>query len=59
MFETFRTWNPMVENKIILKMRSLRSDNGGEYKDTEFKEFSYEHGIKMGEPWRIYINRMV
>ena len=49
----------MVENKIILKMRSLRSDNGGEYKDTEFKEFSYEHGIKMGEPWRIYINRMV
>ncbi|WVY98453.1 hypothetical protein V8G54_030604 [Vigna mungo] len=27
--------------------RKLRSDNGGEYEDTRFKKFCYEHGIRM------------
>ena len=37
----------MVENKTGLKIKRLRTDNGGEYKDTRFKKFYYEHVIRM------------
>lgn len=37
----------MVENKSVLKVKKLRIDNEGEYEDTRFKKFFYEHKIKM------------
>ncbi|KAL2466760.1 Transposable element protein [Abeliophyllum distichum] len=37
----------MVENETDLKIKRLRTDNGGEYEDTRFKKFCYEHGIRM------------
>ena len=46
-FEAFRRWKARVENETGLKIKRLRSDNVGEYKDTKFKKFCYEHGIKM------------
>ncbi|CAO2827530.1 unnamed protein product [Amaranthus hypochondriacus] len=46
-FEAFRIWKARVENETGLKIKRLRSDNGGEYEDTKFKRFCYEHGIKM------------
>ena len=46
-FDTFRKWKAMVENKTGLKIKRLRSDNGGEYKDSRFKEFCANNGIKM------------
>ncbi|WVY97343.1 hypothetical protein V8G54_029494 [Vigna mungo] len=46
-FEAFKIWKAMVENETGLKIKKLRSDNGGEYEDTRFKKFCYEHGIRM------------
>ncbi|WVZ00646.1 hypothetical protein V8G54_026715 [Vigna mungo] len=46
-FEAFKIWKAMIENETGLKIKKLRSDNGGEYEDTRFKKFCYEHGIRM------------
>jgi hypothetical protein len=46
-FEAFKNWKAMVENEIGLKIKKLRSDNGGEYEDNEFKKFCYQNGIKL------------
>ena len=35
----------MVENESALKIKKLLSDNGGEYKNFEFKKLCYESGI--------------
>ncbi len=45
-FEAFKKWKAMVENETGLKIKKLRSDNGGEYEDNEFKKFCYQNGIK-------------
>ena len=37
----------MVENETGLKIKRLRTNNGGEYEDTKFKKFCYEQGIRM------------
>ena len=37
----------MVETKIGLKVKCLRSDNGGEYIDGGFSEYCATHGIRM------------
>ena len=37
----------MVENKMGLKVKQLKSDNGGEYKDEKLKEFCATNGIKL------------
>ena len=34
-------------NEIVLKIKRIIFDKGGEYKDTTFKKFCYEYGIKM------------
>ncbi|KAI9195220.1 hypothetical protein LWI28_012848 [Acer negundo] len=46
-FEAFKKWKAMVENETGLKIKKLRSDNGGEYEDNEFKKFCYKSGIKL------------
>ncbi|KAI9153156.1 hypothetical protein LWI28_006810 [Acer negundo] len=46
-FEAFKKWKAMVENKTGLKIKKLHSDNGGEYKYNEFKKFCYKSGIKL------------
>ncbi|WVZ18367.1 hypothetical protein V8G54_005689 [Vigna mungo] len=46
-FKAFKIWKAMVENETGLKIKKLRSDNGGEYEDARFKKFCYEHGIRM------------
>ncbi|KAE8666201.1 Retrovirus-related Pol polyprotein from transposon TNT 1-94 [Hibiscus syriacus] len=37
----------MVENETGLKVKRLRSDNGGEYKNRRFRDFCVNNGIKM------------
>jgi len=37
----------MVENETYLKIKKLRTDNGGEYEDNKFKKFCYQHEIRM------------
>ncbi|KAE8661431.1 putative WRKY transcription factor 4 [Hibiscus syriacus] len=46
-FDTFRKWNIMVENETSLKVKRLRSDNGGECKNRRFRYFCANNGIKM------------
>ena len=46
-FETFKKWKAMVETEIGLKVKCLRSDNGGEYIDGGFSEYCAAQGIRM------------
>ena len=47
MFSVFKRWKTKVENQICLKVKSLKSNNGGEYDSQEFKDFCSEHRIRM------------
>ncbi|KAK8936988.1 hypothetical protein KSP39_PZI012089 [Platanthera zijinensis] len=44
-FETFKTFKSRVENQLNLKIKRFRSDRGGEYTVTGFKEFCASEGI--------------
>ncbi|KAE8711156.1 Villin-2 [Hibiscus syriacus] len=46
-FDTFRKWKAMVENETGMKVKRLRSDNGGEYRNRRFRDFYANNGIKM------------
>ena len=45
-FECFKDFKALTENKIEKRIKTLRSDNGGEYLSGEFKAFLKEHGIQ-------------
>ena len=44
-FEKFKEYRTEVENQLDKTIKTLRSDRGGEYLDTDFEEFLVEHGI--------------
>ena len=46
-FEALKRWKAMVENETGLKIKKLRTDNGGEYEDTKLKKLCYENEIRM------------
>ena len=46
-FETFKKWKALVETETGLKLKCLRSDNGGEYTDGDLKEFCASNCIRM------------
>jgi hypothetical protein len=45
-FENFKVYKKMVENQMDLKIKCLRSNNGGEFTSKEFMDFFRKHGIK-------------
>jgi hypothetical protein len=45
-FMIFKDWFGMVENLTDRKLKSLRSNKGGEYKSDEFVQFCRECGIR-------------
>ena len=47
MFVTFKKWKDEVENHTGLKVKCLRSDNGGEYDKSDFKALCVAEGIKL------------
>ncbi|KAE8668800.1 TBC1 domain family member 15-like [Hibiscus syriacus] len=46
-FDTFRKWKVMVENESGLKVKRLRSDNGGEYKNKRMNKTLNKRAISM------------
>ena len=46
-FDTFKIWKSAVENETDLKVKCLKSDNGGEYISKEFVDYCANQGIKM------------
>ena len=46
-FETFKKWKAMVETKTCLKVKCLKSDNGGEYIDEGFSKYCVAQEIRM------------
>lgn len=46
-FEHFKTYLGMIENKFNKRMERLRLDNGGEYISNEFKTLCQEKGIQI------------
>ena len=46
MLVTFKKWKAEVKIQTSLKIKCLRSDNGGEYK-SEFKAFCATKGIRL------------
>ena len=45
-FDVFKKWKSLVENETGLKLKCLRSDNGGEYCSKESEECCAKNGIK-------------
>jgi len=45
-FESFKVFKEFVENQTNLKIKMLRSNNGGEYNSNEFNDFCAKYGIK-------------
>ena len=45
-FNKFKTFKTLVENEIGVKIKCLRSNNGGEFTSKEFDIFYETHGIK-------------
>nr|GEY42351.1 retrovirus-related Pol polyprotein from transposon TNT 1-94 [Tanacetum cinerariifolium] len=46
-FNTFKKWKAIMENETNLRVKCLKSDNGGEYSSREFIEYYVENGIMM------------
>ncbi|KAJ0714724.1 putative RNA-directed DNA polymerase [Helianthus annuus] len=46
-FDAFKKWKVAVEKETNLQVKSIKSDNGGEYVSTEFIDFCANNGIKM------------
>ena len=46
MFDYFLEWKALVEKATKKKIRTLRTDNGGEYTSTQFQEYLKAEGIR-------------
>ena len=45
MFQVFLHFNSLVQTQFNGKIKTLRSDGGGEFVNSNFKSFCLEHGI--------------
>jgi hypothetical protein len=45
-FDKFKEYKALVENQIDMKIKTLRSDNGGEFVSKKFDNFLHECGIQ-------------
>ena len=46
-FSKFKEFKSLIENHTEKKIKTFRSDNGGEFTSNEFKELCRDSGIKM------------
>lgn len=59
LFEVFKRFKMLVENKSDENIKMLRTDEGGEYTFKQFKEFCVEHGIIMRLQLHILLNTTI
>jgi transposase InsO family protein len=45
-FEKFKIFKDLTENQTCKRLKEVRSDRGGEFMSSDFKEFYDKHGIK-------------
>ncbi len=45
-FSQFKRFKELIENESELKIKCLRSDNGGEFTSNEFNNYCSEQGMK-------------
>jgi transposase InsO family protein len=45
-FEKFKIFKALTENQTGKRLKAVRSDRGGEFMSSDFKEFYDKHGIK-------------
>ena len=45
-FNHFNRFKEQIENEPDMKIKCLRSDNGGEFTSNEFNNYCHEHGIR-------------
>ena len=45
-FEKFKIFKALTENQIRNRLKTVRSNRGGKFMSSEFKEFCDKHGIK-------------
>jgi transposase InsO family protein len=45
-FDKFKAYKALVENQTGMNIKTLRSDNGGEFVSKKFDDFLHECGIK-------------
>ena len=45
-FQKFKEWKAMVEKSTGLKIKRLRTNNGGKYTSNEFEEYLKAEGIQ-------------
>ena len=46
-FNCFQVFKELTENEIDMKIKCLRSDNGGDFVSNEFNNYCDENGIKI------------
>ncbi|KAK2971345.1 hypothetical protein RJ640_016809 [Escallonia rubra] len=46
-YHTFKKWKALVENETGNKIKCLKYDNGGEYRDRGFQEYCSNNGIRL------------
>ena len=44
-FDTFQKWKALAKNETGIRLKCLRSDNGGEYYSKEFDSYCSHNGI--------------
>lgn len=45
-FGHFKRFKERIENESDMKIKCLRSDNGGEFTSNQFNDYCHEHGIR-------------
>ena len=60
-FEKFKEFKALIENLSDKKIKTLRSDNGGEYTLKEFEAFCKDVGIKreLTNPYCYLLNKLI